>query len=133
MSLGTTLNIKPNASAYFDVSRSYGADYEHDWKFSGGLRFALDRLPKHEQEIAGQAEAEQFIAGETAAVQENAAANVKTDAMPGIAAQEQTLNAQPAVQEAEETTAVAEHSEPKYVETVTTYDAPERPQQTLTK
>lgn len=125
MSLGTTLNIKPNASAYFDVSRSYGADYEHDWKFSGGLRFALDRLPKHEQEIAGQAEAEQFIAGETEAVQENAAANVKTDAMPGIAAQEQTLNAQPAVQEAEETTAVAEHSEPKYVETVTSYDAPE--------
>lgn len=125
MSLGTTLNIKPNASAYFDVSRSYGADYEHDWKFSGGLRFALDRLPKHEQEIAGQAEAEQFIEGETAAVQENAAANVKTDAMPGIAAQEQTLNAQPAVQEAEETTAVAEHSEPKYVETVTSYDAPE--------
>ena len=45
--------------------------------------------------------------------------------MPGIAAQEQTLNAQPAVQEAEETTAVAEHSEPKYVETVTSYDAPE--------
>ncbi|WP_462432400.1 TonB-dependent receptor domain-containing protein [Phascolarctobacterium succinatutens] len=125
MSLGTTLNIKPNASAYFDVSRSYGADYEHDWKFSGGLRFALDRLPKHEQEIAGQAEAEQFIAGETAAVQENAAANVKTDAMPGIAAQEQTLNAQPAVQKAEETTAVAEHSEPKYVETVSTYDAQE--------
>lgn len=125
MSLGTTLNIKPNASAYFDVSRSYGADYEHDWKFSGGLRFALDRLPKHEQEIAGQAEAEQFIAGETAAVQENAAANVKTDAMPGFAAEEQTLNAQPAVQEAEETTAVAEHSEPKYVETVTSYDAPE--------
>ena len=125
MSLGTTLNIKPNASAYFDVSRSYGADYEHDWKFSGGLRFALDRLPKHEQEIAGQAEAEQFIAGETAVVQENAAANVKTDAMPGFAAEEQTLNAQPAVQEAEETTAVAEHSEPKYVETVTSYDAPE--------
>ena len=125
MSLGTTLNIKPNASAYFDVSRSYGADYEHDWKFSGGLRFALDRLPKHEQEIAGQAEAEQFIAGETAAVQENAAANVKTDAMPGFAAEEQTLNAQPAVPEAEETTAVAEHYEPKYVETVTTYDAPE--------
>lgn len=125
MSLGTTLNIKPNASAYFDVSRSYGADYEHDWKFSGGLRFALDRLPKHEQEIAGQAEAEQFIAGETAAVQENAAANVKTDAMPGFAAEEQTLNAQPAVPEAEETTAVAEHSEPKYVETVTSYDAPE--------
>lgn len=125
MSLGTTLNIKPNASAYFDVSRSYGADYEHDWKFSGGLRFALDRLPKHEQEIAGQAEAEQFIAGETAAVQENVAANVKTDAMPGFAAEEQTLNAQPAVPEAEETTAVAEHSEPKYVETVTTYDAPE--------
>ena len=125
MSLGTTLNIKPNASAYFDVSRSYGADYEHDWKFSGGLRFALDRLPKHEQKIAGQAEAEQFIAGETAAVQENAAANVKTDAMPGFAAEEQTLNAQPAVPEAEETTAVAEHSEPKYVETVTTYDAPE--------
>ena len=125
MSLGTTLNIKPNASAYFDVSRSYGADYEHDWKFSGGLRFALDRLPKHEQEIAGQAEAEQFIAGETAAVQENAAANVKTDAMAGFAAEEQTLNAQPAVPEAEETTAVAEHSEPKYVETVTTYDAPE--------
>lgn len=125
MSLGTTLNIKPNASAYFDVSRSYGADYEHDWKFSGGLRFALDRLPKHEQEIAGQAEAEQFIAGETAAVQENAAANVKTDAMPGFAAEEQTLNAQPAVPEAEETTAVAEHYEPQYVETVTTYDAPE--------
>lgn len=125
MSLGTTLNIKPNASAYFDVSRSYGADYEHDWKFSGGLRFALDRLPKHEQEIAGQAEAEQFIAGNAAEVQKNAAANVKTDAMPGIAAQEQTLNAQPAVQKAEETTAVAEHSEPKYVETVTTYDTPE--------
>lgn len=125
MSLGTTLNIKPNASAYFDVSRSYGADYEHDWKFSGGLRFALDRLPKHEQEIAGQAEAEQFIAGKTAAVQENAAANVKTDAIPGFVAEEQTLNAQPAVQEAEETTAVAEHSEPKYVETVTTYDTPE--------
>lgn len=125
MSLGTTLNIKPNASAYFDVSRSYGADYEHDWKFSGGLRFALDRLPKHEQEIAGQAEAEQFIAGNAAEVQKNAAANVKTDAMPGIAAQEQTLNAQSAVQEAEETTAVAEHSEPKYVETVTSYDAPE--------
>ena len=123
MSLGTTLNIKPNASAYFDVSRSYGADYEHDWKFSGGLRFALDRLPK--QEISGKAEAEQFIAGNAAEVQENAAANVKTDAMPGIAAQEQTLNAQPAVQEAEETTAVAEHSEPKYVETVTSYDAPE--------
>lgn len=123
MSLGTTLNIKPNASAYFDVSRSYGADYEHDWKFSGGLRFALDRLPK--QEISGKAEAEQFIAGNAAEVQEHAAANVKTDAMPGIAAQEQTLNAQPAVQEAEETTAVAEHSEPKYVETVTTYDAPE--------
>ena len=125
MSLGTTLNIKPNASAYFDVSRSYGADYEHDWKFSGGLRFALDRLPKHEQEIAGQAEAEQFIAGNAAEVQKNVAANVKTDAIPGIAAQEQTLNAQPAVQEAEETTAVAEHSEPKYVETVTSYDAPE--------
>lgn len=123
MSLGTTLNIKPNASAYFDVSRSYGADYEHDWKFSGGLRFALDRLPK--QEISGKAEAEQFIAGNAAEVQENAAANVKTDSMPGIAAQEQTLNAQPAVQETEETTAVAEHSEPKYVETVTTYDAPE--------
>lgn len=125
MSLGTTLNIKPNASAYFDVSRTYGADYEHDWKFSGGLRFALDRLPKQAQKISGKAEAEQFLAGEGAAVQENAVANVKTDAMPGIAAQEQTLNAQPAVQEAEETTAVAEHSEPKYVETVTTYDAPE--------
>lgn len=125
MSLGTTLNIKPNASAYFDVSRTYGADYEHDWKFSGGLRFALDRLPKQAQEISGKAEAEQFLAGEGAAVQENAVANVKTDAMPGIAAQEQTLNAQPAVQEAEETTAVAEHSEPKYVETVTSYDAPE--------
>lgn len=123
MSLGTTLNIKPNASAYFDVSRSYGADYEHDWKFSGGLRFALDRLPK--QEISGKAEAEQFIAGNAAEVQKNAAANVKTDAMPGFAAEEQTLNAQPAVPEAEETTAVAEHSEPKYVETVTTYDAPE--------
>ena len=124
MSLGTTLNIKPNASAYFDVSRSYGADYEHDWKFSGGLRFALDRLPKHEQEIAGQAEAEQFIAGETAAVQENSAANVKTDAMPGFAAEEHTLNAQPAAPEAEEPAAV-QHSEPTYVETVTSYDAPE--------
>lgn len=131
MSLGTTLNIKPNASAYFDVSRSYGADYEHDWKFSGGLRFALDRLPKHEQEIAGQAEAEQFIAGETAAVQENAAANVKTDAMPGFAAEEQTLNAQPAAPEAAEAAVEAEepaavqYSEPAYVETVTSYDAPE--------
>ena len=131
MSLGTTLNIKPNASAYFDVSRSYGADYEHDWKFSGGLRFALDRLPKHEQEIAGQAEAEQFIAGETAAIQENTAANVKTDAIPGFAAEEQTLNAQPAVPEAAEVTVEAEepaavqYSEPTYVETVTTYDAPE--------
>lgn len=131
MSLGTTLNIKPNASAYFDVSRSYGADYEHDWKFSGGLRFALDRLPKHEQEIAGQAEAEQFIAGETAAVQENAAANVKTDDMPGFAAEEQTLNAQPSVPEAAEVTVEAEepaavqYSEPTYVETVTSYDAPE--------
>ena len=131
MSLGTTLNIKPNASAYFDVSRSYGADYEHDWKFSGGLRFALDRLPKHEQEIAGQAEAEQFIAGETAAVQENAAANVKTDAMPGFAAEEQTLNAQPAAPEAAEAAVEAEepaavqYSEPTYVETVTSYDAPE--------
>ena len=128
MSLGTTLNIKPNASAYFDVSRSYGADYEHDWKFSGGLRFALDRLPKHEQEIAGQAEAEQFIAGETAAVQENAAANVKTDAMPGFAAEEQTLNAQPAVPEAAveaEEPAAVQYSEPTYVETVTSYDASE--------
>ena len=128
MSLGTTLNIKPNASAYFDVSRSYGADYEHDWKFSGGLRFALDRLPKHEQEIAGQAEAKQFIAGETAAVQENAAANVKTDAMPGFAAEEQTLNAQPAVPEAAveaEEPAAVQYSEPAYVETVTSYDAPE--------
>ena len=131
MSLGATLNIKPNASAYFDVSRSYGADYEHDWKFSGGLRFALDRLPKHEQEIAGKAEAEQFIAGETAAVQENAAANVKTEAMPGFAAKEQTLNAQPAVPEAAEVAVEAEepaavqHSEPTYVETVTTYAAPE--------
>lgn len=131
MSLGTTLNIKPNASAYFDVSRSYGADYEHDWKFSGGLRFALDRLPKHEQEIAGQAEAEQFIAGETTAVQENAAANVKTDAMPGFAAEEQTLNAQPAAPEAAEVAVEAEepaavqYSEPTYVETVTSYDAPE--------
>lgn len=131
MSLGTTLNIKPNASAYFDVSRSYGADYEHDWKFSGGLRFALDRLPKHEQEIAGQAEAEQFIAGETAAVQENAAANVKTDAMPGFAAEEHTLNAQPAAPEAAEVAVEAEepaavqYSEPTYVETVTSYDAPE--------
>ena len=131
MSLGTTLNIKPNASAYFDVSRSYGADYEHDWKFSGGLRFALDRLPKHEQEFAGQAEAEQFIAGETAAVQENAAANVKTDAMPGFAAEEHTLNAQPAVPEAAKVTAEAEepaavqYSEPAYVETATTYDVPE--------
>lgn len=131
MSLGTTLNIKPNASAYFDVSRSYGADYEHDWKFSGGLRFALDRLPKHEQEIAGQAEAEQFIAGETAAVQENAATNVKTDAMPGFAAEEQTLNAQPAAPEAAEVAVEAEepaavqYSEPTYVETVTSYDAPE--------
>lgn len=128
MSLGTTLNIKPNASAYFDVSRSYGADYEHDWKFSGGLRFALDRLPKHEQEIAGQAEAEQFIAGETAAVQENAAANVKTDAMPGFAAEEQTLNAQPAAPEAAveaEEPAAVQYSEPTYVETVTSYDAPE--------
>lgn len=128
MSLGTTLNIKPNASAYFDVSRSYGADYEHDWKFSGGLRFALDRLPKHEQEIAGQAEAEQFIAGETAAVQENAAANVKTDAMPGFAAEEQTLNAQPAVPEAAveaEEPAAVQYSKPTYVETVTSYDASE--------
>ena len=131
MSLGTTLNIKPNASAYFDVSRSYGADYEHDWKFSGGLRFELDRLPKHEQKIAGKAEAEQFLAGEGAAVQENAAANVKTDAMPAIAEKEQTLNAQPAVPEAAEVTAEAEepaavqYSEPTYVETVTTYDAPE--------
>ena len=131
MSLGTTLNIKPNASAYFDVSRSYGADYEHDWKFSGGLRFTLDRLPKHEQEIAGQAEAEQFIAGETAAVQENAAANVETDAMPGFAAEEHTLNAQPAAPEAAEVAVEAEepaavqYSEPTYVETVTSYDAPE--------
>ena len=131
MSLGTTLNIKPNASAYFDVSRSYGADYEHDWKFSGGLRFALDRLPKHEQEIAGQAEAEQFIVGETAAVQENAAANVKTNAMPGFAAEEQTLNAQPAAPEAAEAAVEAEepaavqYSEPTYVETATSYDAPE--------
>lgn len=135
MSLGTTLNIKPNASAYFDVSRTYGADYEHDWKFSGGLRFALDRLPKQAQEISGKAEAEQFLAGEGAAVQKNAAANVKTEAMPGIAEEEHTLNAQPAAEKAPETTAVketaaetttaVEHSEPTYVETVTTYAAPE--------
>lgn len=136
MSLGTTLNIKPNASAYFDVSRTYSADYEHDWKFSGGLRFALDRLPKHEQEITGKAEAEQFLAGEGAAVQKNAAANVKTDAMPAIAEEEQTLNAQPVAENAqetvvaqeaaaEETTTVVDYSEPTYVETVTTYAAPE--------
>jgi len=141
MSLGTTLNIKPNASAYFDVSRTYGADYEHDWKFSGGLRFALDRLPKQAQKISGKAEAEQFLAGEGAAVQENAAANVKTEAMPSIAEKEHTLNAQPAAENAHETvaaqetaveeapaaetTTVVEHSEPTYVETVTTYAAPE--------
>lgn len=141
MSLGTTLNIKPNASAYFDVSRTYGADYEHDWKFSGGLRFALDRLPKQAQEISGKAEAEQFLAGEGATVQENAAANVKTEAMPSIAEEEHTLNAQPAAENAHETvaaqetaveeapaaetTTVVEHSEPTYVETVTTYAAPE--------
>lgn len=58
MSLGATLNIRPNAAAYFDVSRSYGADYEHEWKFSGGLRFALDKLTK---EPAGKQEAEALL------------------------------------------------------------------------
>ena len=123
MSLGTTLNIKPNAMAYFDVSRTYGADYEHDWKFSGGLRFALDRLPKQsQQEISGQAEAEKLIAGEGAA-QDYAAANAKTASMPVVEEQEAVLNAEP-IEQAEETVAV-EQAAPVYTETVTTYDAPE--------
>lgn len=123
MSLGTTLNIKPNAMAYFDVSRTYGADYEHDWKFSGGLRFALDRLPKHsQQEISGQAEAEKLIAGEGAA-QDYAAANAKADSMPVAEEQEAVLNTEP-IEQAEETVEV-EQAAPVYTETVTTYDAPE--------
>ena len=123
MSLGTTLNIKPNAMAYFDVSRTYGADYEHDWKFSGGLRFALDRLPKQSrQEISGQAEAEKLIAGEGAA-QDYAAANAKTASMLVAEEQETVLNTEPVAQE-EEPVAV-EQAAPVYTETVTTYDAPE--------
>ena len=123
MSLGTTLNIKPNAMAYVDVSRSYGADYEHDWKFSGGLRFALDRLPKQsQQEISGQAEAEKLIAGEGAA-QDYAAANAKTASMPAAEEQEAVLNTEPVEQEKE--TVEVEQAAPVYTETVTTYEAPE--------
>ncbi len=123
MSLGTTLNIKPNAMAYFDVSRSYGADYEHDWKFSGGLRFALDRLPKQsQQEISGQAEAEKLIAGEGAA-QDYAAANAKTASMPVAEEQEAVLNTEPVEQEKENV--AVEQAAPIYTETVTTYEAPE--------
>lgn len=123
MSLGTTLNIKPNAMAYFDVSRTYGADYEHDWKFSGGLRFALDRMPKQsQQEISGQAEAERLIAGEGAA-QDYAAANAKAASMPVAEEQEAVLNTEP-IEQAEETVEV-EQAAPVYTETVTTYDAPE--------
>ena len=123
MSLGTTLNIKPNAMAYFDVSRSYGADYEHDWKFSGGLRFALDRLPKQsQQEISGQAEAERLIAGEGAA-QDYVAANAKTASMPVAEEQEAVLNTEPVEQEKE--TVEVEQAAPVYTETVTTYEAPE--------
>lgn len=123
MSLGTTLNIKPNAMAYFDVSRTYGADYEHDWKFSGGLRFALDRLPKQsQQEISGQAEAEKLIAGEGAA-QDYAAANAKTASMPVAEEQEAVLNTEPIEQEKE--TVAVEQAAPIYTETVTTYEAPE--------
>lgn len=123
MSLGTTLNIKPNAMAYFDVSRSYGADYEHDWKFSGGLRFALDRLPKQsQQEISGQAEAERLIAGEGAA-QDYVAANAKTASMPVAEEQEAVLNTEPVEQEKE--TVEVEQAAPVYTETVTTYETPE--------
>ena len=123
MSLGTTLNIKPNAMAYFDVSRSYGADYEHDWKFSGGLRFALDRLPKQrQQEISGQAEAERLIAGEGAA-QDYVAANAKTASLPVAEEQEAVLNTEPVEQEVE--TVEVEQAAPVYTETVTTYEAPE--------
>ena len=123
MSLGTTLNIKPNAMAYFDVSRTYGADYEHDWKFSGGLRFALDRLPKQsQQEISGQAEAERLIAGEGAA-QDYVAANAKTASMPVAEEQEAVLNTEPVEQEKE--TVEVEQAAPVYTETVTTYETPE--------
>lgn len=125
MSLGTTLNIRPNATAYFDVSRSYGADYEHDWKFSGGLRFALDRLAKKdEQKIAGREEAEQLVNGTNASAagtiaQENITANSKADNPVSIEAQATTQNTP-----INEQHVTVEKGEPVYTEIVTTYDTP---------
>lgn len=103
MSLGTTLNIKPNAAAYFDVTRSFGADYEHEWKFSGGLRFDLDKLAK---KPAGRQEAETLlqdsgaakgVAGEAAApaADSKAAATHEQAAAPGASSNAVTPQAAP--------------------------------------
>ena len=39
--MGTTLQLGENGTAYFDVSRTFGGDYEQEWKVNGGVRFAV--------------------------------------------------------------------------------------------
>lgn len=39
--VGTTLQLGENGTAYFDVSRTFGGDYEQEWKVNGGVRFAV--------------------------------------------------------------------------------------------
>ena len=39
--LGTTLNLGDTGTAYLDISKSFGGDYEKDWQVNGGVRIAL--------------------------------------------------------------------------------------------
>lgn len=39
--MGTTLQLGENGTAYFDVSRTFGGEYEQEWKVNGGVRFAV--------------------------------------------------------------------------------------------
>ena len=39
--MGTTLQLGENGTAYFDVSRTFGGEYEQEWIVNGGVRFAV--------------------------------------------------------------------------------------------
>lgn len=39
--LGTTLHLGDTGTAYLDISKSFGGDYEKDWQVNGGVRIAL--------------------------------------------------------------------------------------------
>ena len=90
--VGSTLQIGENGTAYLDISRTFGGDYEQEWKVNGGVRFAVGSgvTPGAKAKKAALAqsikEAKELVNGETAAKQA-----AKTDEKPVVTAPIQNL------------------------------------------